>query len=62
MAGLAWVVAPAVAGDGSSQHRFVLTLLVALTAGLIWQAVLVLVLVGRERRDASWTSLRDDCG
>jgi membrane protease YdiL (CAAX protease family) len=59
MAGLAWVVAPAVAGYGSSQHRFVLTLLVALTAGLIWQAVLVLVLVGRERRDASWTSLRD---
>ena len=59
MAGLAWVVAPAVAGYGSSQHRFVLTLLVALTAGLIWQAVLVLVLVWRERRDASWTSLRD---
>jgi membrane protease YdiL (CAAX protease family) len=59
MAGLAWVVAPAVAGRGSSQHRFVLTLLVALTAGLIWQAVLVLVLVWRERRDASWTSLRD---
>jgi uncharacterized protein len=59
MAGLAWVVAPAVAGHGASQHRFVLTLLVALTAGLIWQAVLVLVLVGRERRDPSWTSLRD---
>src|SRR5215203_4307565 len=59
MAGLAWVVAPAVAGHGASPHRFVLTLLVALTAGLIWQAVLVLVLVGRERRDPSWTSLRD---
>jgi uncharacterized protein len=59
MAGLAWVVAQAVAGHGASQHRFVLTLLVALTAGLIWQAVLVLVLVGRERRDPSWTSLRD---
>jgi uncharacterized protein len=59
MAGLAWVVAPAVAGHGASEHRFVLTLLVALTAGLIWQAVLVLVLVGRERRDPSWTSLRD---
>lgn len=59
MAALAWVVAPAVAGHGASEHRFVLTLLVALTAGLIWQAVLVLVLVGRERRDPSWTSLRD---
>ena len=59
MAALAWVVAPAVAGHGASQHRFVLTLLVALTAGLVWQAVLVLLLVWRERHDASWTSLRD---
>ena len=59
MAALAWVVAPAIAGHGASQHRFVLTLLVALTIGLVWQAVLVLLLVWRERRDASWTSLRD---
>jgi uncharacterized protein len=59
MAALAWVVAPAIAGHGASQHRFVLTLLVALTAGLVWQAVLVLLLVWRERHDASWTSLRD---
>jgi membrane protease YdiL (CAAX protease family) len=59
MAALAWVVAPAVAGHGASQPRFVLTLLAALTAGLIWQAVLVLLLVWRERRDPSWTSLRD---
>lgn len=59
MAALAWVVAPAVAGHGASERRFVLTLLVALTAGLIWQAVLVLVLVWRERHDPTWTSLRD---
>jgi len=59
MAGLAWVVAPAVAGHGAPERQFVLTLLVALTAGLIWQAVLVLLLVWRERRDPSWTSLRD---
>ena len=56
---LAWVVAPAVAGSGASQQDFVLTLLVALTAGLAWQSVLVLVLVRHECRDLSWTSLRD---
>ena len=56
---LAWVVAPAIAGDGASSRRFAVTLLVALTFGLIWQALLVLVLVWRERRDPSWTSLRD---
>jgi uncharacterized protein len=32
---------------------------VALTFGLIWQAALVLILVWRESRDLSWTSLRD---
>ena len=59
MAVLAWVVAPAIAGHGASPRRFALTLLVALTFGLIWQAVLVLVLVMRERGDPTWTSLRD---
>ena len=36
-----------------------MTLLSALTFGLLWQAVLVVVLVRRERRDPSWTSVRD---
>jgi uncharacterized protein len=56
---LSWVVAPAVAGPGASQQRFLITLVVAMTAGLVWQAVLVFGLVLRERRDPSWTSLRD---
>jgi uncharacterized protein len=59
MAALAWLVAPAVAGTGPSERRFLITLLVALTAGLIWQFALVLLLVWRERRDPTWTSLRD---
>jgi membrane protease YdiL (CAAX protease family) len=59
MALLAWVVAPAVAGDGASQERFFITLLTALTFGLLWQAVLVVILVMRERRDPSWTNIRD---
>ncbi|TDO45109.1 CAAX prenyl protease-like protein [Kribbella sp. VKM Ac-2527] len=56
---LAWLVAPALAGHGASEKRFAVSLLVALTLGLLWQAVLVLFLVIRERRDPSWTSLRD---
>ena len=56
---LSWVVAPLVAGPGASQQRFLIALLWAMTAGLVWQAVLTLGLLLRERRDLSWTSLRD---
>jgi len=59
MAVLAWVVAPALAGHAPSPRRFFLVLLSALTVGLLWQAVLVLILVLRERRDPSWTNVRD---
>jgi len=60
MAMLAWVVGPAVAGDGASKDRFFVTLLSALTLGLLWQAILVGILVLRERSvDPSWTNVRD---
>ena len=59
MAVLAWIVAPSIAGASASPRRFFVTLLSALTFGLLWQAVLVLILVARERRDASWTTVRD---
>jgi membrane protease YdiL (CAAX protease family) len=60
MAALAWVVAPAVAGDAPSERRFFLTLLGALTVGLVWQAALVVILMVRERRnDPTWTNIRD---
>lgn len=56
---LAWVVAPAVAGTGASRAHFAETLIVALTAGLVWQCVLVLGLVYAERRSLRWSVLRD---
>jgi CAAX protease family protein len=56
---LSWVVAPAIAGPGPSRERFVITLVGTMTVGLVWQAILTLILVLRERRDPSWTSVRD---
>lgn len=56
MGALAWIVAPAVAGDDASLTR---TLIVCLTAGLIWQFVLVLGLVGYEQRSLRWSRLRE---
>src|SRR5690242_14392497 len=44
---LAWVVAPAIAGDGPN---LVPVLVGCLTAGLVWQFVLVLLLNGFSRR------------
>jgi len=45
---LAWIVVPAVAGPDASPGRFAVCLIAALTAGLIWQGVLVLILVAGE--------------
>ena len=56
MAALAWVVAPAVAGGGST--GLTRALLVCLTAGLAWQLVLVVVLVAREQRTLRWSAVR----
>ena len=54
---LAWIVAPAIADDrgGAPLAR---ALLVCLTAGLIWQFVLVAVLVGYEQRSLRWSRIR----
>src|SRR5215211_888556 len=59
MAVLAWVVAPAVAGSTAADRRFVTVLIVALTAGLIWQFLLVLALVLHEQRSLRWSVLRE---
>jgi hypothetical protein len=40
MAALAWIVAPAVAGRDATPQRLALALLFALTAGLLWQALI----------------------
>jgi len=53
---LAWIVAPAIAGGGGIP--FARALLVCLTAGLIWQFILVAVLVGYEQRSLRWSRIR----
>jgi membrane protease YdiL (CAAX protease family) len=59
MAGLAWVVAPALASLLGGEAPLMSALLVCMTAGLLWQSVLVLVLVRRERGSVRWSVLRD---
>jgi membrane protease YdiL (CAAX protease family) len=56
---LAWVVAPALASAGTGPSRFPIALLGAITAGLIWQSVLLLALVYREQRSVRWSVLRE---
>src|SRR5581483_9670719 len=58
MALLAWVVAPAMAGAGASPRRLTVDLIIALTAGLVWQCVLALAVVWREQRSLRWATLR----
>jgi len=55
---LAWIVAPAIA-DGDTAVDLFRPLVACLTAGLVWQFVLVLVLVGREQRTLRWSVLRE---
>src|SRR5690349_6036871 len=59
MAGLAWIVAPALASTLGGQAPLVSALLVCMTAGLIWQSVLAMVLVHREQGSVRWSVLRD---
>jgi len=59
MGALAWVVAPLVAGRLDGPVPLARALLVSLTVGLIWQFVLVLVLVHRERGSLRWSVLKD---
>jgi membrane protease YdiL (CAAX protease family) len=56
---LAWIVAPAVAGPGTTDERFTVILIAALTGGLIWQCALVVVLVAREQRSLRWPVVRE---
>jgi membrane protease YdiL (CAAX protease family) len=58
MGALAWVVAPAIAGPGGAVS-LARALLAGLTVGLVWQFVLVLVLVYRERASLRWLVLRE---
>jgi uncharacterized protein len=61
MAALAWLVAPVLAdhlgGDGNVP--MFKALFSCLTAGLAWQFVLVVALVGREQRTLRWSVIRE---
>jgi membrane protease YdiL (CAAX protease family) len=59
MAALAWIVAPLVADRLEGPLALPRALLVLLTLGLIWQFVLVVVLVHRERGSLRWPVLKD---
>ena len=53
---LGWIVAPGLARD---PHITGIVRLAALTVGLIWQGILVLILVQREAGDLHWSTLRE---
>jgi uncharacterized protein len=56
---LPWVVAPLVADRLSGPAPLGRALIVALTAGLVWQFVLVMVLVRREQGTLRWSVVRE---
>jgi CAAX protease family protein len=58
MGALAWVVAPWLAGGLDGPAPLMRTLIALLTVGLIWQFVLVVVLVYRERGSLRWSVLK----
>ena len=59
MATLAWVVAPLLASRLAGPLALERVLLVSLTVGLVWQFVLVMILVHRERGSLRWPVLKD---
>lgn len=56
---LAWVVAPSLRDQLGGDDPFAEALLICITAGLIWQFVLVLILIRRELGGLEWTRVRD---
>lgn len=57
---LAWVVAPLLGNvlAGDEAEAFVKALLLCITAGLIWQFILTLILVRREQGTLRWSRVR----
>ena len=52
---LAWLVAPWLAGILDGPNPMVRALIVSLTAGMVWQFVLVMALVRREQGSLRWS-------
>ena len=61
IAALAWLVAPAIEDQfgGEGDVPLLKALLICITAGLIWQFVLVVVLVRREQGTLQWPIVRE---
>src|ERR687897_203453 len=59
MAVLAWVIAPLLGALLGGETGFIKALLLCITAGLIWQFVLTLILVRREQGTLRWSRVRD---
>src|SRR3712207_5479156 len=62
MAVLAWVVAPLLGNLLAGDAAFIKALLVCVTAGLIWQFVLTLILTRREQGTLRWSRVRKATG
>jgi membrane protease YdiL (CAAX protease family) len=56
---LAWIVAPWLRDQIGGDDPFAEALLICLTAGLIWQFALVLILIRRELGGLQWSRVRD---
>jgi uncharacterized protein len=56
---LAWVVAPWLRDQLGGDEPLAQALLICLTAGLIWQFVLVVILIRRELGGLQWSRVRD---
>lgn len=59
MAALSWLVAPWLADHLTGPAPLARALLSSLTVGLVWQFVLVLLLVHKERGSLRWSVMRD---
>jgi membrane protease YdiL (CAAX protease family) len=56
---LSWVVAPRIADQLSGSGALARGMIIALTAGLVWQFVLVMTLVAREQGTLRWSVLKE---
>jgi membrane protease YdiL (CAAX protease family) len=56
---LAWIIAPWLRDQLGGEDPFAEALLICITAGLIWQFVLVLILLRRELGGLEWPRVRD---
>ena len=55
---LSWVIAPSIADQFNGPGAFTKALVLCLTAGLVWQFVLVVGLVAREQGTLRWSRVR----